>query len=61
VHHLALALGSALAIIGLTWRLKQVAMVSEFGASTLTDFLFIWLKWVVPAVILAILIISYIH
>ncbi|QIB64292.1 sodium-dependent transporter [Kineobactrum salinum] len=56
-----LAVGSALAIIGLTWRLKQVAVVSEFGASKLTDFLFIWLKWVVPAVILAILIISYIH
>ncbi|MFN2287641.1 MAG: hypothetical protein ABR578_04840, partial [Chromatocurvus sp.] len=56
-----LALGSALAIAGLTWRLKKGAFVGEFGASAITDFLFIWLKWVVPAVILAVLFISYFY
>ncbi len=56
-----LALGSALAIVGLTWRLKKGAVVDQFGTTATTDFLFIWLKWVVPAVILAILFISYIY
>jgi len=56
-----LALGSALAIIGLTWRLKKPAVIGEFGDTTVTGFLFVWLKWVVPVVILTILIISYIY
>lgn len=56
-----LALGSALAIAGLTWRLRKPVVISEFGDSPVTGFLFLWLKWVVPTVILAILFISYIY
>jgi NSS family neurotransmitter:Na+ symporter len=54
-----LALGSAFAIVGLTWRLRRPAVVAQFGDSRLTAYLYLWLKWVVPAVILAILLISY--
>lgn len=50
--------GSALALIGLTWCMKKTAVVKEFGAGLVTDLLFLWLRWVVPFVILAIVIIS---
>ncbi len=53
-----LALGSFSAIIGLSWFLGKNAVITEFGDSRLTDILFIWLRWVVPSVILTVLVAS---
>lgn len=49
------SLGSALALIGLTWCLGKSAVVAEFGSGTVTDWLYLWLRWVVPFAILAII------
>ena len=53
-----LALGSLSAIVGLSWFLGKGALITEFGDGRLANILFIWLRWVVPGVILTVLVAS---
>ena len=53
-----LAFGSALALLGLTWGLKKVVFNAELGNGKIANYLFPWLRWVVPSIFLGIIALS---
>lgn len=54
-----LALGSALALIGLTWCMNKATAMSQLGEGQISHWLYYWLRWVVPFVFLAIIAVSF--
>lgn len=53
-----LAFGSALALIGLTWGLKKAIFVAQLGDSKVANYLYPWLRWIVPSIFLSIIALS---